>query len=239
MPIVRLNVLRLISQRCRDRPTALRLVDLGGIWSLLAKILSRSEKHDPETDIEIFTAIILICNALIRLRRDLVVFTLPHLTAVLQLLVMTMRTPRPNLGGKQTEIVSNTLPVWMNVQQPLGPDQAKSLARLLESLTTKTVVKLHGTSIEPQPQKAESLAKPFSKHAAYVLKAYIQASNDSLCVIPSPVRRALQPGLYSLCSMMNDFNRDALMASISDVGEKAILRALWKDYEKQRYIGKG
>ncbi|KAG7099460.1 hypothetical protein E1B28_001310 [Marasmius oreades] len=235
--IVRLNVLRFLSQRCRDRPAALRLADLGGIWSLLTRILSRSDKHDPGTSIEIFTAICSICNALIRLRRDLVVFSLPHLTAVLQLLVMTMRTPRPNLGGKQTEVVSNTLPMWMNVRQPPGPEEAKSLARLLVSLSTKTAVKYYGSSTEYQ--KAESLAQPFSKHAAYVLKAYIQASNDPLCVIPSVIRRALTPGLYSLCNMMNEFNRDALMASITDVGEKAILKALWKEYEKQRYVGKG
>jgi len=178
-----------------------------------------------------------ICTTLIRLRRDLVVLNLPHLAVILQLLLFTMRSPRPNLGGKQTGVVASSLPKWINISQPLGVDEAKALARLLESLSTKTLVKVHTSSNDPQ--KAESLAKPFSKHAAHVLKAYVQASNDSLCVLPIAVRKALQPGLFSLCGVTNDFSRDALMASISDAGEKAILKGLWKEYEKQRYVGKG
>ncbi|KAL0579816.1 hypothetical protein V5O48_002227 [Marasmius crinis-equi] len=235
--LVRLGVLRFISQRCRDRPAALRPIDLGGIWSLLAKMLFKSEAHDSETNTEIFTEILSICTALVRLRRDLVVLTLPHLAVVLQLLLMTMRSPRPNLGGKQTGVVSGSFPKWMNIRQPLAVEEAKALARLLESLSTKTLVKVHTSSNEPQ--KAESLAKPFSKHAAHVLRAYVQASNDPLCVLPAAVRKALQPGLFSLCSITNDYSRDALMASMGDAGEKLILKGLWKEYEKQRYVGKG
>ncbi|KAJ8084273.1 hypothetical protein PM082_003041 [Marasmius tenuissimus] len=236
-PVVRLKILRFIAQRCRDRPATLRQLDPGGIWSLLAKMLRSSEDHDAETHTEIFALMLTICAALIRLRRDLVVLNLPHLAVVLQLLLLTMRSPRPNLGGKQTGVVASSLPRWVNIRQPLGVDEAKALARLLESLSTKTLVRVHASSNDPQ--KAESLAKPFSKHAAYVLKAYVQASNDPLCVLPVAVRKALQPGLFSLCGITNDFSRDALMASISDTGEKAILKGLWKDYEKQRYVGKG
>ncbi|EEB91902.1 hypothetical protein MPER_09667 [Moniliophthora perniciosa FA553] len=127
--------------------------------------------------------------------------------------------------------------MWINVRQPLGPEEAKLVARLLESLTTKTVVKVHGSAAENQ--KAESLTKPFSKHAAYVVKAYIEAVNDPLCVLPLAVKKALQPGLYSLCSMINEYNRDALMVAMQDQGDKSIFKDLWKEYEKQRYVGKG
>jgi hypothetical protein len=111
------------------------------------------------------------------------------------------------------------------------------MARLLEALTTKSVARTHVSSGEVR--RAESLAKPFSKHAAYVLKAYINAMNDPLCMLPSELRREIQPGLFSLCNMLNDHNRDAMMVSALDAGGKVTMKTLWKEYEKQRYVGKG
>jgi ABC-type cobalamin transport system ATPase subunit len=134
-------------------------------------------------------------------------------------------------------LVTDTLPRYINVKSPLGPEEAKLLARLLEMLASKTTVRINGTHMDSQ--KAESLAKPFSKHAAYVLKSYIEAMNDPLCIIPSNVRKELQSGLYALCGMMNDHSRDAMMVSALDAGGKTTMKTLWKEYEKQRYIGKG
>lgn len=115
------------------------------------------------------------------------------------------------------------------------------LGRLLESLNAKTTVRSFASSsaVAAEPQKAESLAKPFSKHAAYVLEAYIEAMNDPLCVLSLEVRKELQPGMFALCGMVSEHSRDALMVSALDTGGKATLKALWKDYEKQRYVGKG
>ena len=122
----------------------------------------------------------------------------------------------------------------------MGVEEAKVLGRLLESLNTKTIVRAYtSSSTAPETQKAESLAKPFSKHAAYVLQAYIEAMNDPLCVMPIDVRKALQPGVFVLCEMVSEHSRDALMISALDAGGKALLKALWKDYDKQRYVGKG
>jgi Urb2/Npa2 family len=134
-------------------------------------------------------------------------------------------------------LVTDTLPRYINAKSPLGPEEAKLLARLLEMLTSKTTIRINTTNMDAQ--KAESLAKPFSKHAAYVLKAYIQAMNDPLCIIPSSLRKELQNGLYALCGMMNDYSRNAMMVSALDAGSKTTMKTLWKEYEKQRYIGKG
>lgn len=112
------------------------------------------------------------------------------------------------------------------------------LGRLLESLNTKTTVRFLA-SASAEPQKAESLAKPFSKHAAYVLETYIEAMNDPLCVLPLEVRKELQPGMFALCGMVSEHSRDSLMISALDAGGKATLKALWTDYEKQRYVGRG
>ncbi|KAJ4476741.1 Urb2/Npa2 family-domain-containing protein [Lentinula aciculospora] len=235
---IRLPALRLLLQRCRDRPATLRLADISGIWLFIAKSCADAETHDPTTSAETFHCIVSITTTLVRLRRDLVLLTIPHLGVVLRYLIQSMRSPRLNLGPKQSAVVSRGLPPWINIQDPLSAEEAKALSRLLESLNTKSIIRKLTTSTAAPP-KAESLAKPFSKHAAYVIKAYVKSLNDPLCAIPAVVRKELQPGLYALCGMMNDFGRDALMASATDAGEKAIVKALWREYEKQRYVGKG
>lgn len=186
----------------------------------------------------IFHHIVTIIGALVRLRRDLVVHTLPHLSLVLRQLIMLTRKIRPQLGAKQSKIVADTFPSWLCVSQPLSTDEARALARLLTSLTTKTVPRTHAHA-STESQKAESLAKPFAKHASYVLVAYVDGFNDPLCIISAEMRRELEPGLFSLCEMVGEHSRDALMVSTLDSGGKTIMKSLWKEYERQRYVGKG
>ena len=147
---------------------------------------------------------------------------------------------RPQLGGKQSKLVSGTFPSWITPTQPLGVTECRTLSRLLTALTTKTVPRTHiqSTSVS-ETQKAESLAKPFAKHVGHVLMAYIDAMNDPLCLMSPDLRRELQPGLFSLCEMLGEHSRDALVASTLDSGGKAVMKVLWKEYEKQRYVGKG
>jgi Urb2/Npa2 family len=189
------------------------------------------------TTADVFHDIVAIINAMVRLRRDLVVLMLPHLGMVLRQLVMSIRGLRPQLGAKQTRLVADTFPRWVNPAHPLGADEAKALARLLETLTTKSIIKSHAAFTDTQ--KAESLARPFSKHAAFVLNAYLDIMSDPLCIVPLELRKALQPGLFALCDMLNEHGRDALMVSISDASGRATMKSLWKEYEKQRYVGKG
>ncbi|KAF8971581.1 Urb2/Npa2 family-domain-containing protein, partial [Flammula alnicola] len=235
---LRLQVLEMVAQHCSDQQAALRSLDTAGIWLLLSKFLAPSQVHDEDTETTIFLKIIAILSSLIRLRRDLVAHALPHLGMILRQLLLCTRGCRPHLGAKQTVMVMNTQPRWISASQPLGAQEAKVLGRLLESLNTKTTVRFLGSSM-PEMQKAESLAKPFSKHAAYVLKAYIEAMNDPLCILPLDVRKELQPGIFALCGMVSEYSRDSLMISALDAGGKATLKSLWKEYEKQRYVGRG
>jgi hypothetical protein len=39
--------------------------------------------------------------------------------------------------------------------------------------------------------------------------------------------------------MLNEHTRDALMVSALDASGKAAMKNLWREYEKQRYTGKG
>ncbi|KAG0697175.1 Urb2/Npa2 family-domain-containing protein [Suillus ampliporus] len=229
--------LEFLARQCSDRPAALRAVDPGPIHALLSKILCGSPTHDSTTTPAVFHASTTILNALVRLRRDLVVHILPHVGMVLRQLVSCTRSLRPQLAAKQSRIVTDTLPSWIAPSEPLGVSEARALARLFTSLATKTVPRTH---MQPSAeQKAESLSKPFAKHAAYVVTAYIDAVNDPLCVMRADVKRELEPGLFSLCEIMGTHSRDAVMMSALDAGGKSVMKALWKGYEKQRYVGKG
>lgn len=163
-------------------------------------------------------------------------------------MLLSLRGCQPNLGAKQKALVMNTQPRWVSSTLPLGGEEAKALGRLLESLTVKTVVRTQSAtttaaasaSFHQEVQKAESLSRPFSKHAAYVLKAYIEAMSDPLCAMSLEVRKELKVGLFALCGMMNVHSRDALMVGGGfDVVGKTILKAIWKEWEVSRYVGKG
>ena len=222
----------------RIQPTSLRTQHRDSVWTLLAKFLQKSSTHDHETSLETFHAIVATVNALVRLRRDLVVHSLPHLTHILRRLISCFGIPRAQLGGKQTKQVTDNHPLWIAApQHPLGVQEARALARLLTMLTTKTIPILgaHGS----KAGRAESLAKPFAKHVMHVLKAYVDIMNDPLCAVPLEMRRELQPGLFSLCDILDRHDRDAMMVSMLDAGGKLTMKALWQEYEKQRYVGKG
>ncbi|RDB29584.1 hypothetical protein Hypma_015277 [Hypsizygus marmoreus] len=234
---LRVQTLGFLVQHCAERPAVLRLLDIGNIWTLLSRFLAGSRAHDDCTTSDILHKIVAVISALVRLRRDLVVLTLPHLGCVLRQLMMSFRSVRPHLGAKQTALVTDTQPRWINPKQPIGAEEAKALGRLLEALTVKSMVRNHTSSTETQ--KAESLAKPLSKHSAFIIKAYIDAMNDPLCLLSSEIRKELQRGLYAVCSMVGDHNRDAMMVAALDAGGKSTMKTLWKEYEKQRYVGKG
>ncbi|KAH9005998.1 Urb2/Npa2 family-domain-containing protein [Lactarius hatsudake] len=236
-PISRPSILIFISDLCSKRPASLRLQNVMSIWVLLSRFLAGSGAHDTVTDTALFHHIVSVLSALIRLRRDLVVTTLPHLGNIMRQLIYALRSPRPMLGAKQCAIVADSLPAWINPSRPLGVEESKELSRLFTSLSAKTLVRVHGPSAEIQ--KPESLARPLSKHVACVLQAYLDVLNDPLCVLAADIRRELQPGLFVLCDILNDHTRDALMVSALDAGGKAGMKGLWREYEKQRYTGKG
>jgi hypothetical protein len=219
----------------RNKPATLRFIDIGSIFIIMFRLLQGSENRDEKSTPEIFHKIVASLSALIRLRRDLVIPVLPHLVAILRELLLLTRSCRPQLGSKQTAMVMRVKPRWITVEEPLGSVEGRMLSRLLEALNVKTVIRSHTAN---EVQKAESLAKPFSKHAAYVLAAYIEALNDPLCVLGMEMRRELEPGLFVLCEIMGEHARDALVVTL-DASGKATLKLIWKEYEKQRYVGRG
>ncbi len=216
------------------QPASIRQPDLSSTWSLLSSCLAGSTEHDSKTSASVYSKVVSIVSALIRMRRDLVSSTLPQLGIVIRRLILSLRHVRPHLGAKQRRMVTDSLPKWVNPDEPLSAEESKAVARLVTTLVTKTIVRTHSDT-----QKAESLARPFSKHAAYVLSAYIDALSDPLCFLPAVIRKELEPGLFALCDMMGEHNRDAMMAGTLDAGGKVVMKSLWREYEKQRYVGRG
>ncbi|KAJ3571342.1 hypothetical protein NP233_g3811 [Leucocoprinus birnbaumii] len=227
---LRLLTLDFVVQHCSERPATLRSADMGSIFMIMFSLVRPCEERDEKTTPEVFHKIIASLSALIRLRRDLVVRVLPHLGLVLGKLVLMVFNCRPQLGVVQTHLAMRNFPRWIATKQPLGLEEGRMLSRLLETLNVKTVIRSHTAS---ETQKAESLAKPFSKHAAYVLESYIKWLSEPLCVIGGEMRRELEPGLFTLCEIMGELARDALMVTLDSSG-KGALRLIWKEYEKQR-----
>lgn len=134
-------------------------------------------------------------------------------------------------------MISDAFPVWLSPSDPLDAEEAKALSRLLEALLTKTIIRTYSSSTETA--KAESLAKAFGKHAPFVITAFIEAITHPLCVFPADVKKELQAGLFALCEIMKEHDRNALMVTTLGVNGRLVMKALWKEYEKQRYVGRG
>lgn len=106
-------------------------------------------------------------------------------------------------------------------------------------MTTKTVVRSTRTgSVSHDGRDAQSLAKPFGKHASCVIGSYINLLNDPLVHLDRDTRAELAPGLFALCGMLGEKGRDALMP-ILDGGGRMVFKNLWSSYENQKYVGKG
>ncbi|EJT97949.1 hypothetical protein DACRYDRAFT_41334, partial [Dacryopinax primogenitus] len=124
---------------------------------------------------------------------------------------------------------------WVASDDPLGAEHAAELGRLLCTV----VVRRPAQGYRVAESKLESLAKPFARHAPYLLKKYIDMVTDPFTTISGDMRRALQPGIFALCSMINDPDRDSLMLSLRKTPAKALFKAMWQEYDRQKYVGRG
>lgn len=220
------------------KSASLRNADVASIYVVLGHATAGSSTHVHSTASVVYETTIAILLALVRLRRDLVANTLPHFAYITSRLCEILRAVRPELAARQRRTVTDTLPFWVEPTQPLGPSSAKSLARLFTNLQTKTTVRSRPT-IQVDSTRGQSLAQPFSKHAPYVVTAYMRALIDPLSIISPPIRQELEPGLFALCDMMGEYGRDAIMTAMLDDSGKAMMKILWIEYDKQRYVGKG
>ncbi|CAE6443957.1 unnamed protein product [Rhizoctonia solani] len=207
---------------CTDRANALTAPDIAAIWILLDHATTSTE----EIFLRTHSSIVAALNSLVRFRRDLLTPTLAQLASLLARLIRILRLRTSHaIGAPQRSVES----------QASLAGKATELARLLVGLSTKTVVRLPGSNKPEQSTKAESLARPFARHAPYLLVAYAESAAD----MSTAVRNALKPGLFSLCVMCGIPARDMIMVTMLHNVEKEVFGALWREWEAQKYTGKG
>jgi hypothetical protein len=196
---------------------------MAAIWILLDRATTSAD----EITLGVYSAIVTSLSSLVRFRRDLLTPMLAQLSALLARLIRTLKLRMSHaIGAPQRSAES----------QASLAGKATELARLFVGLSTKNApVTLRGKAEQKPMTKAESLARPFARHAPYLLVAYA----DSAAEMSIDVRAALKPGLFALCGMSGAPARDMIMITMLDTVEKEVLGAVWKEWEAQKYAGKG
>lgn len=238
---------------CSHHAMLLRTQDMSAVLQLFSTLTGPSMSDEPSpsivdlprADLEIirrrlFDGIISTLSSLMRLRQDLVLGVLPQLGARLaRLCTLFRRLRRTDVSGLQRRQLRRDLPSWLDPVHvsPLSADhEARALSRLLSTLTVKNVSLRNRDSGEAKA-KAESLARPFSKHATYILVAYLRSLTAPNSVVPADVRAELEVGMMTVCEIIGHHQRDAAMIGLLDSAGKVLLKRIWTEYEKQRYKG--
>lgn len=229
---------------------SLQLVDVGSICTFFSRLLAPTTEHDETTSAPIFDTIVSVLTMLVRLRQDLVTAILPHLTHLLRLLLAAIQVPRPHLGPRQLREVSDRLPRFVSVRADatgsLDVDSATILARLFSALIAKTTAVQHfgrGALKDTAASTTTSLVKPLTHHTPAVLLTYLEILSAPLSMLSLDVRNKLEPGIFALCAACGERGRDSIMAGTAgaqlDSSSKLIFKTLWRDFEKQKYVGTG
>ncbi|KAG8709589.1 hypothetical protein FRC09_000584, partial [Ceratobasidium sp. 395] len=212
-----------VAEICSEWTSGLTTPDITAIWILL----DRATTSTDEMFLGVYLAIVSTLSSLIRFRRDLLTPTLAQLSALLARLIRTLKVRTSHAIGTPQRSAET---------QASLAGKATELARLLVGLTTKNAPVTVRNRVEPkQTTKAESLARPFARHAPYLLVAYA----DSAAEMSLAVRTALKPGLFALCGMCGTPARDMIMVTMLDTVEKEIFGATWREWEAQKYAGEG
>ncbi|SCV70426.1 BQ2448_1820 [Microbotryum intermedium] len=212
---------------------------------------------------ELFLALVSTVSHLVRHRKDHITPLFHQLVGVLGAMLTSLRrsgygtttgsdeldplvnTEHATLGKRAERTTAATFPfwVWYGGSQTIGREHAKAIGRLLISLSTKTTTlttSSSSTTMTTKSKSTASLVAPLSKHAPFLILIYLRASVHSTSPIPLALRNELQGGWYEVMDAMGKWEREALMKGFlkdEDEAERAVLRRMWKAYEKERYRG--
>lgn len=227
---------------CQYRPHMLRPFDVPRILALLGILLGPRlaqpvDEHDASA---IFGGICGVLRSLIRHRKDLIKPCLPHLTEILsQQWRLLSHVSSAHTGMAIERQIHASMPCWLNmVVSPLGLDAAQALRRVLSELAGKTSVIHVSKKAKPHtPNMNETLAKSMTKHAVYILVAYARCVTMPHTTIAPNLRQEILPGLFALCDICGDFERDAALKSMLDASAQLVFKDIWRQWDAQRYKG--
>ena len=113
--------------------------------------------------------------------------------------------------------------------KPLGAKEASLFSQILMSMTQKPI----SESTQPAENVSSSSSiKPFSKHAPFLISAFIQIQS-SRRPFDLQAKKELIQGMYHLLDLCNDHGRSFVLASLeANGGGGPIYKALISDWEK-------
>ncbi|GAA5926924.1 Urb2 domain-containing protein [Sporobolomyces koalae] len=253
---------------CADRPMLLSRLNVSSVLSLVSRILQPSVTTSPvvstAASAEIASALVRALAStvghIVRHRKDHVTPLFPQLVSTLSAFLSILRRAGYGTTGSAASIEDGTTGIvlgqraerearatfpawaWQGGASGINTLEAAAVGRLLGSLTAKTAVVQHKNKQQEQDAHATttSLTAPLSKHAPFLLLAYLRACVHPTCPIPSALRGELQGGWYEVMDSMGKWEREALMKGFlneDEEAERGVLRGLWKSWEKERYRG--
>ncbi|WFD19545.1 hypothetical protein MCAP1_001777 [Malassezia caprae] len=241
MPSATLAAVQLLEHVCQNRARMLHAPDVPRLLALLGLVVGARSSGPSAADAgAIFQSVCATLRALVRQRKDLVRPCLPHLTDLIARLCLLLSSfVRAHTGEAIVREMAAALPAWLDMAAaPLTSAEARALARLLTELGAKT------SAVAPAAKRArlshattESLRKPLSKYAVYMLLAYVRSITMPHTTIAAALRTELQPGLFVLCDVCGEHERDAALKHALDASGQVVFQALWADWERQRYKG--
>jgi hypothetical protein len=224
----------------------IQLAEATLIWDLLlASMLPSSAPRTTTSRPEIIHHALNTVYTLARHRPDLVLATLPLITAFLASVFAVLQSPRAAIGGKVRARAVARWPAWIADGQELGDNEAKRFARVLTTLSSRS-----SRTAAAGSQDKISLSGPFAKHAPALLVAYVRAVADSVSGLSTAVRKELEPGLFALCEVITAGGRAEGREGegvgepfgLGEVGgdaEREVWADLWRRWGKERYVGQG
>lgn len=243
LPSLTPAIVDVVERVCLHRARMLRSLDVSRILALVGVIVSpkpgTAQGTTPSMASHIFRAACASLRALVRHRKDLITPCLPHLTEVVaRLLYLLSHVLRAHPGAATLRDIDASLPCWMDIHTLLSPDDAQALTRVLTELAGKTsIAHANKRARHTMLSTTESLAKPMSKHAVYILVAYARCLTMPHTTVPAASRHELMPGLYALCDMCGEHERDAALKSMLDTSAQLIFKSIWTQWDAQRYKG--
>lgn len=237
-------VVEAVGRVCQSRARLLRPFDVPRILAVLGLVVAPRDTPSPAVAVDadgVYSGVCTALHALVRQRKDLLMPCLPQLTDLLaQQGRLLSRLVRQHPGQATLREVSAQMPAWLDVlHAPLGVAAARAWARLLTELGAKTAVAhpVFKAARVDRPSATESIRKPMTKHAVHILVAYVRCVTMGPTTIPVALRQELQPGLFTICDLCGEYERDAALKNMLDASGQLIFKSLWRDYERQRYRG--
>ncbi|KAE8268362.1 hypothetical protein A4X09_0g3986 [Tilletia walkeri] len=250
-PSLLVAIIDMLESVCQQKAVLLRVSETMAVIDLCTRLVSPSPQDFRSTEdvsATIFSGVVATLTAMVRQRQDILAGMMPSLTAALCQLITLLRSVSSDFGAKLVSAGhAGSAPAWLDLSKgSLGATEADLLSRLFLSITTKTAAlpviarqKKRGADGDPSGSltTTTSLARPFAKHAIHVLVAYCRMLNAPLSTTDPNVRKALRPGLFALCDIIKNHERDAAMTSSLGPAEQVVFKDLWSRWEKQRYRG--